>query len=165
MRLLPILRVQRPVPVHTSGDHWLVLDSPAGRFAYPFSPALVGCGPQAGRAGHFSLVVADPGPLERLRVEHGNRVRLDRRMPNSQMLAAAPAPISLTDRNGRLEVRWTATVFPHATVIHVGDRRTTLGLFLTGGAIALPTGGLPPGGRFEVILSRDLAASRSLPDR
>ncbi|MBN2490810.1 MAG: hypothetical protein JXQ29_08180 [Planctomycetes bacterium] len=161
MRLMPLLKTHRSVPPHTRGDHWLVLENAGagGGTAVPFLPVFVGCGPAAGKAGYFTLVVPDRGPLARLRVERPGHAPLDVRAAGAPVPAAA---LSLVEQSGQLVVRWSAVDFPHATVAHVGARRTTLGLFLAGGEAALPTRGLPRGGHFEVTLSRDLAAERFL---
>jgi len=63
--------------------------------------------------------------------------------------ASASKPI-LEERDGVLHVTWDAAADPIVSVVHVGERDTTLALRLQGGSADLPLGGLPKGGRFLV---------------
>jgi hypothetical protein len=160
VRLHPLQRVVRPVPVHGPGSHWLVVEpAGGGASAYPFTPVEIGCGPDAGRAAHFALTVSDPGPLSRLAIEVAGRTLHQIRATGAARAAADPS-VTLAETGGQLTLRWDDSLFRRATVTHVGATRTTLGLWLEGGRATLPARGLPPGGHFEVNLIDGLEVRR-----
>ena len=165
VQLDPLQSVVRPVPVHTSGTHWLILEGPAGRAVYPFHTVEVARAPGAtGDERHFALTVANPGLIDRVAIEHHGRILLDQ---HARARATATPPSNSPDlelaRVGeQLEVRWNAAVFPRATVTHVGSRRTTLGLWLSGGHAMLPLCGIEAGGTFEVNLTDGLNGQRRI---
>jgi len=160
IRLHPLQRVVRPVPVHGPGSHWLVVERiGGGTSAYPFTPVEVGCGPDAGRTGHFALTIPDPGPMSRLAVELAGRTLHEIRATAAAGAAADPS-LTLADAGGQLTIGWDHSLFRYATVTHVGATRTTLGLWLEGGRATLPARDLPPGGHFEVNLINGLDVRR-----
>jgi len=157
--LRPLQRVVRPIPVMTSGTCWLNLKHAGGVESYPCTPVEIGCGAAAGET-HFSLTIPDLGPLEVLEVQQGNRVLYRRFAPASRGLGARLHGLHLEEQRGTLLVTWDPAVYDHATVTHVGAKRTTLGLWLTAGRATLSTRGLPAGGRIEVSLARGLDGER-----
>lgn len=106
---------------------------------------------------HFSMVVADPGPLAAVEVLSGELVLA--RRSGAPGLAALPQLERQAD--GSLEVTWGAVTHPSAAVAFLSDDgRTTLALDLRGGRAVVKTDGLPAAGVFEVSVSDGLNAWR-----
>lgn len=106
---------------------------------------------------HFSLLVPDPGEVLALEILHGEQVLY--RQVREPRLPAQGAP-TVREVAGALEVRWDAAAQPWLRVQHVGDERTTLGLWLRGGFARLPLDGLPRGGEWELSTSDGLSGAR-----
>ena len=62
-------------------------------------------------------------------------------------------------------LEWDAVNWPYASVAHLGEGRTTLALWLTGGRAELPVGALPCGGKLEVTLSDGVNSVTSIVER
>ena len=152
--LAPVHRLVATASAPADGPWALVLHTADGReLVHPFSPLEVADSDEA----HFSLRVADPGPLVSLEVLHG--LEVVRRV--ATLGGEAPAP-SLTRLDPTsLHLTWDASRFSSAEIAHLAEdgTRTTLSLWLSGGDAVIRTDGLPPG-RFEVSLSDGLAATR-----
>jgi len=158
--LHPIQRVERPVPVMTAGSCWLTLKHAGGASIYPFTPVEIGCGPDSGGVLHFSLTIPDPGRITALEIHQGSRRLFRQVAAASASLAASPHGLLLEEQGGTLVVTWDRTVYDHVTVTHLGQHRTTLGQWLSGGKAVVSLRGLPGGGTFEVSLAKGLQGER-----
>lgn len=157
--LEPILRLQAAPSSPEAGPYRLRLQTSSGPREIPFdtykvaSPHGPGVAPGAGDPEeHFSLLLPDPGDLQLLEVLRGGSPILRRDLSLTRMSTDDPA-IRLSELGGSLTLTWVPSVFPYASVAHLGQGRTTLAFSLTGGEARLPTQGLPPSGRWEVALS------------
>jgi hypothetical protein len=141
-----------------SGDGaWAVrLHTVDGReVVHPFTPVEVADGDQS----HFTLLLADPGPLAGVEVLHGVEVV----SKSTSVGGEAPRPALRFIDDTQVRLSWDAGRFSSAEVAHLAEdgTRTTLALWLTGGDAVIRTDGLGPG-RFEVSLSDGIAASRTV---
>ncbi len=157
VRIAPLLRgvgrVPSPLDVDPNAMHWLTLAGDAGTRSIPFAPLAIGCLP-TGSAQHFAVAVPDVGRVRALHIDRANRRLLDRVAPATGGLPKRRP--SIVESAGRLVVRWDAATHPLATVTHVGERRTTLGLWRRGGNATFDAIALPNGGAIEVQLARGL---------
>ncbi|HEU5296005.1 MAG TPA: M66 family metalloprotease [Burkholderiaceae bacterium] len=111
---------------------------------------------------HFGFTIAHPGPIERVEVLHGGRV-MHQRVARARKPSADPTPgVQVSEQGGAVTVRWDSARQPYLTVTHLGATRTAITLDAQGGAVTLPTGGLPAGGRFELGLSDGVNVERVL---
>lgn len=146
---------QQPQP----GPYRLRLDAAGGRVDISFQTERVEAphGPgqppnESWSEEHFSLLLPDLGPLRQIEVLREGRSVYRRDLHLTRQSTDDPA-VYLVERGGSLTLTWRPLVFPYASVAHLGQERTTLALWLTGGEARLPTLGLPSGGRWEVALS------------
>jgi hypothetical protein len=152
----------RGTPVSTAGEYTLRLVTQDGRtIDYGFDPQLVDHAEPPER--HFTLLVLNPGPLDRLEVRHGAAaVPLAAPLATAQRArsaAAEPMTVDWREGGGRLRVRWNSAAASHVSVTHVLDgKRTVLTLNRRGGDLTLDTAELPAGGSFEFGLSDGLNA-------
>ncbi|HSW23706.1 MAG TPA: M66 family metalloprotease, partial [Burkholderiaceae bacterium] len=103
----------------------------------------------------FGFTMAHPGPIDRAQIVHGGRV-VHQRAARAHALASSPSTpssVQASEQDRTLQLQWDAGQHPYLTVTHVGARRTVIALDLQGGQATLPTGALPPGGRYEFGLS------------
>ncbi len=152
VRLLGVRHTVGRVEAPASGDLVLRLTPRGGaQIEYPLATLAIGC--DAG-VEHFQAAVPDPGPLARLEIVQGPRVLLTR--TSTRTLAGGVAAsrigdaVSLTEREGALDVRWDPAEWSQVSIVHVGAHRTTLAVGLRGGAARVSLEGVPSGGRFEV---------------
>ncbi|GIW34872.1 peptidase M66 [Meiothermus sp.] len=101
---------------------------------------------------HFSLLLPDPGPLRQIEVVREGLSLYRRDLRLTRQSTDNPA-VRLTESGSSLTLTWMPSVFPYASVAHLGQARTTLALWLAGGEARLSTVGLPSGGRWEIALS------------
>jgi len=105
---------------------------------------------------HFTLTLPDPGSLRAIEVLHGAKV-----IKRTLASAMAPTAATLAVEANRVRLQWEAPAT--AAIAHLAEdgTRTTLGLWLTGGDVLIPTEGLPAG-HFEVSVSDGLNAVRTV---
>jgi hypothetical protein len=159
--LSPLVRIHCAPRPALDGPLRLRLKTAGGTRAIPFAAAQVPDLPPGHR--HFFFTVPAAGELSsaEIRVPGGRSCRLARTLG----LAARAGALDAAARDGSLVVReaagslhleWDARLHPYVSVIHQGERRTTLGLHLTGGSADLSLAGLPEGGRFVIHYSDGL---------
>jgi hypothetical protein len=151
--LNPVLAL-RGTPSAQAGAYTLRLTTRDGRtIDHPFDAEEVDHGEPLER--HFSLTVLNPGPLERVEVRH-DAVALPlasglARAQAARAAAAEPLTLDWSERAGQLDLKWNASAASHVSVTHVlNGARTVLALNRQGGSLTVDTGGLAPGGVFEV---------------
>jgi len=155
VELNPLLRIQTVPQAPRPGPYMLRLDTAGGLLEIPFAAEQVEVPhgldqPQdATPEEQFSFTIPDPG-IRGLEVVIGGKVVLQR--VAQVQLQNAPS-LSLKEVGGEVVLQWDNQVYKYAAVAHLGQQRTTLGLWLQGGQAQLSTQGLPGGGRFEVTLS------------
>ncbi len=143
----------------------------------PFDAAALGDAKEEVR--HFRVSLANPGEIASVEVLPGARdlPRMARNKSGANAalssaggagVAAGPASLDWTLRNGQLALRWNAAAEPYVSVLYIAANgaRTLLAPALTGGGAALDVRALPAGGTFEVSLSTSLKARLvSLPNK
>lgn len=158
--LEPLQRLAAPLSLPEAGRYLLRLETASGVRTYAFStqtlPAPHGF---SGDEEHFVFTLPDPGGVNSLEIIRDG-TRLFRQEAGLRPLNTADPGVRLSESGGEVRLTWLPSVFPYASVAHLGDQRTTLALSLTGGEAQLPAQGLPPGGKFEVSLSDGLKSQR-----
>jgi len=109
---------------------------------------------------HFAFSISDPGTITRIEILEAGKVLLDQGAATAKTTAAlgTNSSVSSAEVGGNLELTWDATTY--LSVIHVGEKRTTLALDLRGGKGSVSLMGLPTGGSFEFILSDGMNSTR-----
>jgi PKD repeat protein len=153
----PLQRLVTTPSLSANGTWALRLTKPDGaQQSVPFAPVAVS--DSLGDEQHFTFTIPDPGALVALEVLHDGSVV--HRALESPLQAAQPNTPPRLERESASSVRltWGAGA---ATLVHVADdgTRTTLALWLSGGAAVVPTTGLR-GGHYDVSVSTGLNAEQ-----
>lgn len=157
--LSPLVRFHGPLEHTVDGDWTLRLQTASGAMAETrFGTEKVADVDES----HFTLVVPDPGPLRSVEIARAGQPVLVREARNTPKPVFEPR---VTEAKGRVVLEWDSVNWPYASVAHLGNERTTLGLWLTGGRAELPVEGLPCGGSLEVTLSDGVNSVTSTVER
>jgi hypothetical protein len=163
--LEPLMRIQAPARTPETGPYRLRLQTSSGFREVSFSTSVVasphgiGVAPGSDSEEHFSFTVPLEGEVNSLEIARGGSPIFSRELGLRPMSADDPG-LRFGELGGLVQLYWSPSVFPYASVAHLGQERTTLTLNLTGGEGRLETAGLPAGGQFEVVLSDGLNSRR-----
>ena len=157
VQLDPLIKIKAVPDAPKPGSYALKLQTDRGTVEVPFSSYRVAAphGPdqapdESWAEEHFAFSIPDVGALQSLQVTDRGQVMLQR---SAQLKAQTAPTLSLNEQNDFVELQWDNRAYPYAAIAHLGQERTTLGIWLQGGQARLSTQGLPAGGRFEVALS------------
>lgn len=115
-----------------------------------------------GELRHFTAVIPDPGPIERLELLDGKTFYAQ----DARFAAVPGSALAVHETAQTLRVTWDAASGKTAAVAWLGDgERITIGLWLEGGDVHLPISELPSGGQFEISLSGGLSPVRHVVTR
>ncbi|GIW23858.1 MAG: hypothetical protein KatS3mg069_0125 [Meiothermus sp.] len=164
--LNPLVKIEAVPEPPSPGPYRLWLDTAGGPVEVSFQTERVEAphGPdqppeEAWSEEHFSFSLPNPGTIRGLDISQAGRLLLQR-TAERQVQSQGTPEVRLLEQAGSLTLFWNRQAFPYASVAHLGQERTTLGLWLEGGEARLSTLGLPSGGRWEVALSDGLSTQR-----
>ncbi|PTT92412.1 hypothetical protein DBR42_02015 [Pelomonas sp. HMWF004] len=168
VELNPVKSFVGRVSVPTGSSHTLRVKTASGSSVdFPFSPEVLD---HAVKVKHFSLVIPNDGALQSLSVLQAGKALPQVGAASAAVVGTAARaavqtvaePASVRAQNGQVQLTWNASRYPYASLVWVGadGRRLVLAQDLRNGQALVPAADLPAGGRFELILSDGLNATR-----
>lgn len=165
--LNPVKSFVGKVAVPASGPYTLRVQAASGSTVdFPIAPQALD---HHVKQRHFSLVIPNDGALQGLAVLQAGQVLTQVGTVGAasttdarRATVAAAQPATLRTLDGQVQLTWDAARHPYASLVWVGadGQRLVLAQDLRSGQAALPVTGVPAGGRFELILSDGLNATR-----